>query len=92
MALDCLARLKQLWIGEFCEELDVSTILCSFQHSQTSLEELKLLGCDKLKTPPEEILRFTGLKDLAIYGCKSRITFYFWFKRRMPHLDLQFWI
>ncbi|XP_030923801.1 putative disease resistance protein RGA3 [Quercus lobata] len=88
--LDCLTRLKHLWIGKFCEELDVSTILCSFQHSQTSLENLYLYGCDKLKTPPEEILRFTGLKYLAIIGCKSRITFHFWFKCRMPHLDL--WI
>ncbi|XP_050241564.1 putative disease resistance protein RGA3 isoform X2 [Quercus robur] len=87
--LDCLTRLKRLRIGKFCEELDVSTILCSFQHSQTSLENLVLYGCDKLKTPPDEILRFTGLKYLTIFGCKSRITFYFWFKCRMPHLYLR---
>nr|XP_023929276.1 putative disease resistance RPP13-like protein 1 [Quercus suber] len=40
--LDCLTRLKQLWIGGFCEELDVSTILCSIPHLQTSLEILGL--------------------------------------------------
>ncbi|KAK4583746.1 hypothetical protein RGQ29_021747 [Quercus rubra] len=86
--LDCLTRLKELWIGGFCEELDVSTILCSIQHLQTSLEELILFGCDKLNTPPDEILRFTGLKVLRIYECRSERTFYKWFKRRMPHLDV----
>ena len=86
--LDCLTRLKELWIGKFCEELDVSTILCSFQHLQTSLEELVLFGCDKLNTPPDEILRFTGLKHLAIHGCPSQRTFRKWFKRRMPLLSV----
>ena len=84
--LDCLTRLKRLWIGGFCEELDVSTILCSIQHLQTSLEVLVLFGCDKLNTPPDEILRFTGLKHLSIYECRSERTFYKWFKRRMPLL------
>ena len=86
--LDCLTRLKILWIGEFCEELDVSTTLCSIQHLQTSLEELELYGCDKLNTPPDEILRFTVLKHLTIYGCPPKRTFYNWLKLRMPHLDV----
>nr|POE89647.1 disease resistance protein tao1 [Quercus suber] len=85
--LDCLTHLKYLEIGKFCEELDVSTILCSIQHLQASLEALELYGCDKLNTPPDEILRFTGLKHLTIYGCPSRRTFYYWLKRRMPHLE-----
>ncbi|KAF3948135.1 hypothetical protein CMV_025833 [Castanea mollissima] len=90
--LDCLTRLKYLEIGGLCEELDVSTILCSIQHQhlQTSLEELVLYGCDKLNTPPDEILRFTGLKRLALQGCPSKRTFYKWLKRRMPHLEVSF--
>ncbi|KAF3958244.1 hypothetical protein CMV_016827 [Castanea mollissima] len=88
--LDCLTRLRRLQIGQFCEELDVSTILCSFQHLQTSLEELVLFGCDKLNTPPGEILHFTGLKLLIMFGCSPERNFYKWFKRRMPHLDVSF--
>ncbi|KAF3961947.1 hypothetical protein CMV_013486 [Castanea mollissima] len=91
--LDCLTRLKYLGIGRLCEELDVSTILCSIQHQhlQTSLEELQLFGCDKLNTPPDEILRFTGLKHLILRGCPSARTFNKWLKRRMPHLEVSFW-
>ncbi|KAL4645690.1 hypothetical protein ACB092_02G253100 [Castanea dentata] len=75
--LDCLTRLKYLGIGRLCEELDVSTILCSIQHQhlQTSLEELELYGCDKLNAPPDEILRFTGLILLRLRDCPSETTF-----------------
>ena len=69
--LDCLTRLKHLEIGGFCEELDGSTILCSIQDLQTSLKNIELYGCDKLKTPRDKILRFTDLKHLGIYGCPS---------------------
>ncbi|KAK9990019.1 hypothetical protein SO802_025004 [Lithocarpus litseifolius] len=86
--LDCLTRLKQLWIGGFCEELDVSTILCSIPYLQTSLEILGLYVCDELDTPPDEILRFTGLLQLSIIGCKSSGTFYHWLNSRMPKLQL----
>ncbi|KAM4118582.1 hypothetical protein ACB094_02G214600 [Castanea mollissima] len=91
--LDCLTRLKYLVIARLCEELDGSTILCSIQHQhlQTSLEELVLFGCDKLNTPPDEILRFTGLKRLTLQGCPSKRTFKKWLKRRMPHLKVWFW-
>ncbi|XP_075653998.1 putative disease resistance protein RGA3 [Castanea sativa] len=87
--LDCLTRLKHLWIGRLCEELDVSTIL-QHQHLQTSLEELQLYGCDKLNTPPDEILHFTGLEHLTIHGCPSWRTFVKRLKRRMPHLEVPF--
>ncbi|KAF3960372.1 hypothetical protein CMV_014902 [Castanea mollissima] len=91
--LDCLTRLKYLGIGELCEELDVSTILCSIQHQhlQTSLEELELFGCDKLNTPPDEILRFTGLKRLQVHGWPSQRTFFKWINRRMRHLKSIGW-
>ncbi|XP_050241562.1 putative disease resistance protein RGA3 isoform X2 [Quercus robur] len=87
--LDRLTRLKQLWIGGFCEELDISTILCSIPHLQTSLKILGLYGCDELNTPPDEILRFTGLLQLSIIGCKSIQTFSDWIRSRMP--NLRYW-
>ena len=87
--LDRLTRLKQLWIGGFCEELDISTILCSIPHLQTSLKILGLYGCDELNTPPDEILRFTGLLQLSIIGCKSTQTFSDWIHSRMP--NLRYW-
>ena len=63
--LDCLTRLKCLWIGEFCE-LNSFPSLNSIQHSHAPLQRLHLYGWDGLNSLPEAIKYFTALQILEI--------------------------
>ena len=63
--LDCLTRLKCLWIGEFCE-LNSFPSLNSIQHSHAPLQRLHLYGWDSLNSLPEAIKYFTALQILEI--------------------------
>ena len=68
--LHWLTRLKFLWIGGFCEELDAFPNLSStsIQHSHVSLEDLRLVGWTKLNSLLDEIQHFTALKTLCIWA------------------------
>ncbi|KAK9997580.1 hypothetical protein SO802_022266 [Lithocarpus litseifolius] len=64
-SLDFLTRLKRLWIGDFCKELNSFPSLNSIQHS---LKELHLYGWASLNSLPKEIQCFTALQSLEISG------------------------
>nr|XP_008337657.1 putative disease resistance protein RGA1 [Malus domestica]XP_028943983.1 putative disease resistance protein RGA1 [Malus domestica]XP_028943985.1 putative disease resistance protein RGA1 [Malus domestica] len=58
--LHSLSRLKRLWIGKFCKELD------SFPDLQVPSEKLILYGWPKLKSLPQPIQHSTSLTSLSI--------------------------
>ena len=61
--LDCLTRLKCLWIGDICKELNSFPSLNSILHS---LQRLHLYGWDSLNSLSEAIKYFTALQILEI--------------------------
>ncbi|GLT27103.1 hypothetical protein SLA2020_021300 [Shorea laevis] len=69
-----LPRLKKLWIGRFSEELEEFPSLSSIHNLGTSLEELDLLGWEKLTQLPHQIQHLTALRRLSIshfHGVKA---------------------
>ena len=64
--LDCLTRLKCLWIGDICKELNSFPSLNSILHSCAPLQRLHLYGWDSLNSLPEAIKYFTALRVLEI--------------------------
>ncbi|CAN6699444.1 unnamed protein product [Malus baccata var. baccata] len=60
--LQSLSRLKRLWIGNFCKELD------SFPDFQVPSEKLNLYGWPKVKSLPQPIQHSTCLTSLSISG------------------------
>ncbi|GLT32414.1 hypothetical protein SLA2020_070840 [Shorea laevis] len=66
---ECLGRLthlKQLEMGPFYSELEEFPGLTSIHHLHASLENLVLVGWDKLKSLPDQLQRLTALKELRI--------------------------
>ncbi|GLT32410.1 hypothetical protein SLA2020_070800 [Shorea laevis] len=61
-----LTRLKQLRMGPFYSELEEFPGLTSIHHLGASLENLKLVGWDKLKSLPDQLQHLTALKVLRI--------------------------
>ena len=64
--LDCPTRLKCLWVGDICEELNSFPSLNSILHSRAPLQRLHLYGWDSLNSLPEAIKYFTALQVLEI--------------------------
>ncbi|GLU14909.1 hypothetical protein SLE2022_314500 [Rubroshorea leprosula] len=66
---ECLGRLthlKQLRMGPFYSELVEFPGLTSIHHLHASLENLELVGWDKLKSLPDQLQHLTALKELKI--------------------------
>ncbi|GKV02267.1 hypothetical protein SLEP1_g14724 [Rubroshorea leprosula] len=63
-----LTRLKQLRMGPFYSELEEFPGLTSIHHLHASLENLKLVRWDKLKSLPDQLQHLTALKELKIYS------------------------
>ncbi|GLU14903.1 hypothetical protein SLE2022_314440 [Rubroshorea leprosula] len=61
-----LTRLKQLKMGPFYSELEKFPGLTSIHHLSSSLENLELVGWDKLKSLPDQLQHLTALKELKI--------------------------
>ncbi|XWS09447.1 hypothetical protein CRYUN_Cryun40dG0085300 [Craigia yunnanensis] len=62
----CLTRLKTLRLGPFSEELEEFPGLSSIHHLQSSLEDLTLVGWEKLSFLPDHLQHLTALKELHI--------------------------
>ncbi|GLT91513.1 hypothetical protein SLE2022_093960 [Rubroshorea leprosula] len=73
--LGYLTSLKSLEIGGFSKELEEFPGL-SFIHG--GLEELKLIGWDKLSQLPDQIQHLTALKELAIVSFKQVVALPEW--------------
>ncbi|GKV02261.1 hypothetical protein SLEP1_g14718 [Rubroshorea leprosula] len=63
-----LTRLKQLTMGPFYSESEEFPGLTSIHHLHASLENLKLVGWDKLKSLPYQLQHLTALKELRIFS------------------------
>ncbi|GLT27101.1 hypothetical protein SLA2020_021280 [Shorea laevis] len=63
-----LARLKKLDMGPLSEELEEFPGLSSIHHLSTSLEELILLGWEKLTQLPHQIQSLSALRYMHIIG------------------------
>ncbi|GLU14904.1 hypothetical protein SLE2022_314450 [Rubroshorea leprosula] len=66
---ECLGRLthlKRLQMGPFYSELEEFPGLTSIHHLHASLENLELVGWDKLKSLPDQLQHLTALKELRI--------------------------
>ncbi|GLT32418.1 hypothetical protein SLA2020_070880 [Shorea laevis] len=66
---ECLGRLthlKRLQLGPFYSELEEFPGLASIHHLHASLENLELVGWDKLKSLPDQLQHLTALKELKI--------------------------
>ncbi|GLT32413.1 hypothetical protein SLA2020_070830 [Shorea laevis] len=66
---ECLAtltRLKRLRMGPFYSELEGFPGLTSIHHLHASLEDLELVGWDKLKSLPDQLRHLTALKELRM--------------------------
>ncbi|GLT91512.1 hypothetical protein SLE2022_093950 [Rubroshorea leprosula] len=73
--LGCLTSLKRLEIGGFSEELEEFPGLSSIHDG---LEELRLIGWDKLNQLPHEIQHLTVLKELTIVSFKQVVALPEW--------------
>ncbi|GKV35661.1 hypothetical protein SLEP1_g43902 [Rubroshorea leprosula] len=65
-SLGSLACLKALCIGGFSEELEVFPDLNSIYHLKSSLENLTVIGWEKLRHLPHQIQHLTHLRKLSI--------------------------
>ncbi|GLT32415.1 hypothetical protein SLA2020_070850 [Shorea laevis] len=66
---ECLGRLthlKRLEMGPFYSELEEFPGLSSIHHLHASLENLELVGWDKLNSLPDQLQHLTALKELKI--------------------------
>ncbi|GKV29454.1 hypothetical protein SLEP1_g38381 [Rubroshorea leprosula] len=73
--LGCLTSLKRLEIGGFSEELEEFPGLSSIHDG---LEELRLIGWDKLNQLPHQIQHLTTLKELTIESFKQVVALPEW--------------
>ncbi|GLT31971.1 hypothetical protein SLA2020_066680 [Shorea laevis] len=73
--LGCLTSLKRLEIGYFSEELEEFPGLSSIHDG---LEELRLMGWDKLSQLPDQIQHLTALKKLDIQSFKQVVALPEW--------------
>ncbi|GKV29462.1 hypothetical protein SLEP1_g38388 [Rubroshorea leprosula] len=73
--LGCLTSLKRLEIGGFSEELEEFPGLSSIHDG---LEELTLIGWDKLSQLPDQIQHLTALKELTISYFKQVVALPEW--------------
>lgn len=65
-SLGYLTCLKKLWIGSFADDLEEFIGLGSIHYLHTSLEELELIGWEKLTQLPDQIQHLTALRSLRI--------------------------
>ncbi|XVE80911.1 hypothetical protein DITRI_Ditri15bG0019200 [Diplodiscus trichospermus] len=65
-SLGCLTHLKTLKLGPFSEELEGFPGLSSIHHLHSSLEELTLVGWEKLSSLPDQLQHLTTVKRLSI--------------------------
>ncbi|XP_021906334.1 putative disease resistance protein RGA3 [Carica papaya] len=61
-----ITGLTKLWIGGFSEELEEFPNFSFIQYCCASLENLRLIGWDKLKSLPHQLQHLTSLKKLEI--------------------------
>ncbi|XVF65846.1 hypothetical protein PTKIN_Ptkin09bG0283700 [Pterospermum kingtungense] len=67
LSIGCLTRLKKLKLGPFSEELKEFPGLTSIHLLNSSLEDLKLYGWEKLSSVPHQLQHLTALKGLSIH-------------------------
>ncbi|XVF65833.1 hypothetical protein PTKIN_Ptkin09bG0282600 [Pterospermum kingtungense] len=73
-SLGCLTRLKKLVLGGFSEEVEEFPGLNSIHRLNSSLEDLTLVGWEKLSSLPHQLQHLSALKRLTIQrfsGVKS---------------------
>ncbi|XP_022722656.1 putative disease resistance RPP13-like protein 1 [Durio zibethinus] len=67
-SLGCLTRLKTLELGPFSEELEEFPGLGSIHHLHSSLENLILVGWEKLSSLPDQLQQLTAPDELWIWN------------------------